>query len=174
MGLCVLSCPISLVMIERICILCLNIIIESEVWTITHCLGLGHETMVCAVCISVFLTNMDFDQVSRKFYSKSKFHLVDQKNRNVKPKMSKIFFLNLLLPFPEANGLNTTWFSNLFGGVFRLSFPHTLYAICVQWAARGSSVVSPLYCWNDVNVVKLSWVVRCFCYGLFDNTHRTK
>ena len=24
-------------------------------WTITHCLGLGHETMVCAVCLSIFL-----------------------------------------------------------------------------------------------------------------------
>ena len=23
--------------------------------TITHCLGLGHETMVCAVCLSIFL-----------------------------------------------------------------------------------------------------------------------
>ena len=31
-------------------ILCLIIIIKSEVWNITHCLGLGHETMVCAVC----------------------------------------------------------------------------------------------------------------------------
>ena len=41
-------------MIERIYILCLIIIIKSEVWTITHCLGLGHETMVCAVCLSVF------------------------------------------------------------------------------------------------------------------------
>ena len=46
--------PISLVMIERIYIICLIIIIKSEVWTITHCLGLGHETMVCAVCLSVF------------------------------------------------------------------------------------------------------------------------
>ena len=36
-------------------ILCLIIIIKSEVWTITHCLGLGHETMVCAVCLSIFL-----------------------------------------------------------------------------------------------------------------------
>ena len=36
-------------------VLCLIIIIKSEVWTITHCLGLGHETMVCAVCLSVFL-----------------------------------------------------------------------------------------------------------------------
>ena len=43
------------VMIERIYILCLIIIIKSEVWTITHCLGLGHETMVCAVCLFVFL-----------------------------------------------------------------------------------------------------------------------
>ena len=44
-----------LVMVERIYILCLIIIIKSEVWTITHCLGLGHETMVCAVCLFVFL-----------------------------------------------------------------------------------------------------------------------
>ena len=55
-GLYVFSLPISLVMIERIYILCLIIIIiKSEVWTITHCLGLGHETMVSAVCLSIFL-----------------------------------------------------------------------------------------------------------------------
>ena len=53
-GLCVFSLPISFVMIERIYILCLIIIIKSEVWTVTHCLGLGHETMVCAVCLSIF------------------------------------------------------------------------------------------------------------------------
>ena len=41
--------------IERIYILCLIIIIKSEVWTITHCLGLGNETMVCSVCLSIFL-----------------------------------------------------------------------------------------------------------------------
>ena len=35
--------------------LCLIIIIKSEVWTIIHCLGFGHETMVCAVCISLIL-----------------------------------------------------------------------------------------------------------------------
>ena len=56
-GLCVFSLPISLVMIEIIYKLCLIIIIKSEVWTITHCLGLGHETMVCAVCLSTFLCN---------------------------------------------------------------------------------------------------------------------
>ena len=55
-GLYVFSLAISLVMIERICILSLIIIIESEVWTITQCLGLGHETMVSAVCLSIFLS----------------------------------------------------------------------------------------------------------------------
>ena len=34
---------------------CLIIIIKSEVWTIIHCIGLGHETMVCAVCLFIFL-----------------------------------------------------------------------------------------------------------------------
>ena len=54
-GLDVFSSPISLVMIERIYMLCLIIIIKSEVWTITHCVGLRHETMVSAVCLSIFL-----------------------------------------------------------------------------------------------------------------------
>ena len=31
------------------------IIIKSVVWAIIHCLGLGHEKMVCAVCLSIFL-----------------------------------------------------------------------------------------------------------------------
>ena len=35
-------------------ILCLIIIIKSEIWTITHCLGLSHETMVSVVCLSIF------------------------------------------------------------------------------------------------------------------------
>ena len=42
MGLCVFSLPIS------------------EVWTITHCLGFGHETMLCAVCLSVSLGQFIF------------------------------------------------------------------------------------------------------------------
>ena len=59
-GLYAFSLPIPLVIIERIqCIyiyiLCLIIIIKSEVWTITHCLGLGHETMVATVCLAIFL-----------------------------------------------------------------------------------------------------------------------
>ena len=58
-GLCVFRLPTPLLTMERISIyiyiLCLIIIIKSEVWTIIHCLGLGHETMVCAVCLSIFL-----------------------------------------------------------------------------------------------------------------------
>ena len=54
-GLYIFTLPISLVMIGRIYILCLIIIVKSEVWIITHCLGLGHETMVFAVCLSIFL-----------------------------------------------------------------------------------------------------------------------
>ena len=38
------------------CVLYLIIIIKSEVWIINHCLGLGHETMVCAVCLTMFLS----------------------------------------------------------------------------------------------------------------------
>ena len=57
-GLFVFSLPISFVMIESIYILCLIIIIKSEVWTITHCWGLGHETMVCDACLSIFLLNL--------------------------------------------------------------------------------------------------------------------
>ena len=55
-GLYVFSLVISLMMIERRCVVCLSIIIKSEVWTITHCLGLGHETMVSTVCLSIFLS----------------------------------------------------------------------------------------------------------------------
>ena len=41
------------------CVLYLIIIIKPEVWIINHCLGLGHETMVCAVCLTMFLRNRD-------------------------------------------------------------------------------------------------------------------
>ena len=34
---------------------CLIIIMKSEVWTIIHCLGLSNETMVCTVCLFIFL-----------------------------------------------------------------------------------------------------------------------
>ena len=64
-GLYVFSIPISLVMIERIYKLCIIIIIKSEVWTITHCLWLGHETMVSAVCLSIFLWICDMARLLR-------------------------------------------------------------------------------------------------------------
>ena len=56
---CTLSCvfsvyPFPLWWLSK-CTLCLIIITKSEVWTVIHCLGLGHETMVFAVCLSIFL-----------------------------------------------------------------------------------------------------------------------
>ena len=57
MGLCVFSLHMYLILLwwSRECVRNLIIIIKSEVWIINHCLGLGHETMVCAVCLTVFL-----------------------------------------------------------------------------------------------------------------------
>ena len=43
---------------------CLLIISKSEIWTITHCLGLGHEKMVFAVCLSIFLSQNTIDRES--------------------------------------------------------------------------------------------------------------
>ena len=54
MGLCVFSLPISLVMMVRIYELYLIIIIKLEVWITSHCFGLDHETMVCAVFLTMF------------------------------------------------------------------------------------------------------------------------
>ena len=54
-GLCVFILPISLMVVVRILVYFFPIvIIISEVWPICHCLGLGHETAVCAVCLSIF------------------------------------------------------------------------------------------------------------------------
>ena len=54
MGLCVLVNPFALWWWRKYS-LCLIIIIKSEIWTIIHCLRLGHETMECAVFFSIFL-----------------------------------------------------------------------------------------------------------------------
>ena len=48
------SLTIPLVVIDRIYTLS-YFIIKSEVWTFIHCLGLGLETMVCVVCLFIFL-----------------------------------------------------------------------------------------------------------------------
>ena len=52
--LCVSSLPIYLMMFVRICELYRIIIIKSEVGPFRH-LRLGHETMVCAACLFIFL-----------------------------------------------------------------------------------------------------------------------
>ena len=54
MGLSVFSLPISLWMFVGIGVLYF-IIIKSEVWSICHCLELGHEKVVCTVCPSMFI-----------------------------------------------------------------------------------------------------------------------
>ena len=59
MGLCVSSLPNFPVMIVRMCTLSI-IIIKPEVWIINHSLGLGHGTMVCAVCLTMFLYTNHF------------------------------------------------------------------------------------------------------------------
>ena len=43
-------------MIVIIRVLYLIIFIETDVWPICHCSGLGHETMVCAVSLFIFLS----------------------------------------------------------------------------------------------------------------------
>ena len=55
MGLCVFSLSISPVMIVGIYVFNLIFIIKSEAWPNCYCLGLGHETVVCAACLSIFL-----------------------------------------------------------------------------------------------------------------------
>ena len=51
---CVSSAYPILLWWSRECVLYLIIIIKPEVWIINHCLGLGHETMVCTVCLTMF------------------------------------------------------------------------------------------------------------------------
>ena len=56
MGLRVFSLSSFLMMIARIGVLYLIItIIKSEVWPICHCLGFDRETMICTVCLSIFV-----------------------------------------------------------------------------------------------------------------------
>ena len=54
-GLCVFSLPnFSYDDCENTSVLSYYLIINSEVWPICYCLVWGHETMVCAVCLSIF------------------------------------------------------------------------------------------------------------------------
>ena len=56
MGLRVFDLPVFLLTIVRICVLFLiiKIVMKSEIWITSHCLGLGNETMVCTLCLVVF------------------------------------------------------------------------------------------------------------------------
>ena len=67
MGLCILSWRVSLLMYVRICVLYLIVIIKSEVWTISNCLWFVHETIVCTICLAIFLHN----QYHRRYWPHS-------------------------------------------------------------------------------------------------------
>ena len=91
-GLYVFSWPVPLVMIQRIYILCVIVIIKSEVWTITHCLGLGHETRVPTVCLSIFLeTAMEsqFKNVGNQFDNITSLNTIFRTTWNYRFKITK-------------------------------------------------------------------------------------
>ena len=54
-GLCGISRPIALLIIAGIFVFNLIIIIKRKVWFSSHCLWVGHETMACAVSLTMFL-----------------------------------------------------------------------------------------------------------------------
>ena len=64
---CVFGLPIVTLMIVRICIPYFIIIIISEMRTICHCLGLGHKTVACVVCLSCFYATSLLSTFNRCF-----------------------------------------------------------------------------------------------------------
>ena len=56
-------------------LLCLIIIIKSEVWTIIYCLGLGHETMLCAVRRFISLPHISYMPLARVTYMALEWHM---------------------------------------------------------------------------------------------------
>ena len=61
---------ISLVMIVGIHVRYL-IIIQTEVWITSHCLGLDHETMVCTLCPAMFSFRLEHRQLNYKYHKSS-------------------------------------------------------------------------------------------------------
>ena len=134
-GLCVFSLSIAFVMIESIYILCLIIIIKS-VWTITHCLGLGHETMVCAVhqigsmnyyplfrvrswnndmrCMSVYILihnlhwwDMEYVIQNKAVFAHLCFYFCDTDNDNQESMLNTNVTSQLLILYCEGNWITS-------------------------------------------------------------------
>ena len=136
-------------MIERICILCLIIIIKSEVCTITHCLGLGHETMVSAVCLSMFLPRMQLSiesqspitYVSKMGLKNSQMHICQEFCRTGTTQPPIGIMGAVLLPGPDPMndppliGLRTTW-TYLSSMAFQTMLYHKQYALHWPWRSR--------------------------------------
>ena len=73
MGPCIFSLPISLIMVVRRWVLYRITIIISEVWPICHCLELGHETMVCTVCLFIFLFLWNSSRFTGPYWGRSAY-----------------------------------------------------------------------------------------------------
>ena len=152
-GLCVFSLPISLMMIERIYILRLIIIIKSEVWTITHCLGLGHETMVCAVCLSVFLWLLMTWRRMERGHHQPRLDLVWPKYCGyITTRMYDLTFALTVLDWYPSNILFKSWFSSLKHVTWCLLSRAALYHLTFRPAVLGrifSYCVIKQWAWNS-------------------------
>ena len=76
MGLCVFSLPIHLMMILGI-----------SYYHHCHCWGLGHETMLCAVCLYIFLLIIYLRQMMRVAFGDILLHSyqIKSSNKSIKP-----------------------------------------------------------------------------------------
>ena len=88
-GLCVFSLPISFVMIERIYMLCLIIIIKSEVWTNYYPLFRVRSWNNGVRCMSFYILNKD------NLYGHWAVGATSRVNKNIR------------IPFPETDKCNT-------------------------------------------------------------------
>ena len=148
MGLCIFILSIFLMMIVRIRVLYLVIIIKSEVRHICrHCLGLGHETMVCDVCISIY-SNADVFQSTKPVMN----HLEDIKCGiktapfSIRSQYSIVYFLY------KVQHHNPD--------VLVLLRPRGAEAYNLQWT--GSSLIQPM-AWNLLGAKPSAETMLTYC-----------
>ena len=103
LGLCVFSLPNSRIMIVRIRVLYLIIITKSEVWPISHCLWLGHETMALSVCHFIYSSNV------LNFYLNTERCLLHGGNTMLKYSIQVLCKQYLRLMKTPTKSSDTTW-----------------------------------------------------------------
>ena len=148
-GLCVYSVPISFVMIERIYMLCLIIIIKSEVWSITRCLT--HWGRVTHICVSK-LTIIDSD------YGSSPGRRLAIIRTNARILLIGPLGTNLSEILIEIHTLSGKWRPFCLGpNVLRLGHETVVYAVCLSTFL--SIILASLYVGVGINnVAQLSCV----------------